>query len=357
MHFFYWLTTARQCSLGSLHKLTEFPDKAVHAVVLRSEQGGSHRILPKPSAAPPGTRRSREDHPRHAELPLPVPSPPGGGTGGDWGAASQQSEDGGEPSFCPKNEATPATRPHLRVSSSTGGAQQHNLGLGSWEPPGSASRRAQLSEGGFGTPPDPRSPCSRSLKPPAAPSPGGGLTSHPAFPIQRSGARLASELFPPPYFQKAAPCPNTFPAGSPPPPRRPSPPQNFTGTSRDVSGGGSPTPPRARPRSVPAAPRTYRPAGCASRSRSQCHARPPRAAPPAPGVSSSPGLPLPAGDMARGGGGGRDTSGAGAGRAERGARRREGGDGGGGDANAAAGGLPALRGGTCESARWRRAVV
>lgn len=47
------------------------------------------------------------------------------------------------------------------------------------------------------------------------PSPGGRANFAPCL-FHPALGRKASELFPPPYFQKAAPCPNTFPAGSPP---------------------------------------------------------------------------------------------------------------------------------------------
>lgn len=93
------------------------------------------------------------------------------------------------------------------------------------------------------------------------------------------------------------------------------PPRNLTGTVLEASSrvgwpcsGGSARdtplpagcrcgdPPPAPPR--PAQGRTYRRGGCASQSRAQCHAQPRRGAPPAPGVTARPGVPLPGKDMA-----------------------------------------------------------
>lgn len=337
MHFFlfHWLITARQRSLGSLQKLNKFPDRAVHAVVLRSGRGGghtassrSHPLLPPPLAGAPKTTRTTQS--RRSQFPVPL-----------VGTGEQQASSARTGTSRPSAPKTRRLQPPVPISVGRAAPAVHSSTT--WGS-GAGNHRARLRgvlsfrRGALGPPPVPRSPCNRSLKPPAAPAPGGGLTSHPAFSILRSGARLRS-FFLRRIFRKQPP------AQTPSRPAAPLATLPSPKLHRDLQGRVRRRVPHptegTTPLPFPPAPRTYRLAGCASRSRSQCHARPLRAAPPAPGVSSSPGLPLPRGDMARGRW---DTSRAGAGRAERGAK-------------AAAGGLPALRGGTCESARWRRAVV
>lgn len=278
-------------------------------MVLRSERRNEGGVTPHP---PEATRCSH----RHLQECRRPPAPRGAAAPSSqshwWGlGSSKPAEQGqGRAVLLPQKRGdsshpspSPSVGRHWRCAAAQPGAREPGttglgfeacsaFGEGLWDPP--------------------NSPLAMQPVPKAArrPSPGGRANFAPCL-FHPALGRKASELFPPPYFQKAAPCPNTFPAGSPP--GDPPVPKTSPGPPGPHQAAGPPPHRGHDPPSLPfpPAPRTYRLAGCASRSRSQCHARPLRAAPPAPGVSSSPGLPLPTGDMARGRW---DTSGAGAGR-------------------------------------------